>query len=808
MNTFLVSTSLLIASMVSQADSFQSSTELVGSRRGAAALTYDPGAMGIAEGFELRLSGRLLSGDTSSTTGTFSLVLPWESLTLALGVDWLDAGADGISNQRSTFGLSLRLSERVSLGAAWRRWESDGVETLSVDLGLYAELADWLVVSLLGQHLNEPAFETEVQGSVYGIGLGLRPLAGAPWLTLGTQAMFLRKPGRSLDKMFMTNIATYAAIEFWQGIFGRVAWHYNKDGSQELWAGLGFNTSLGSMGLETELSMGLGAPEGFSQTSSLEQSHWAVTLKERGEPGFEFSTKRARTWVSGTTLRKATSFLGRGESVSTLTLRLAAIAKDDSIGELVLGVSDLDMGLAGVQELRSAIQRVRDSGKKVTAYLSGGDEKSYLVALAANSIKVDPVGILLLDGFSVTTRYFSGALDKAGIRFDAVTVGDYKTGPDYLTRNASRPEDREVRGEILDEAIALLKQSMAQDRNLSEGQVEAILKQGYFHGEAAVEAGLADGLFTEKEADKLPEKIPNGWSLESFERADPYWAPQGRVAVIPILGNIVGKAGGSPMPGRSAAAENIIPAIEQAASDPAIEAVVLRIDSPGGDVMASERIWRAVRRLAQYKPVVASMGQVAASGGYYVAAPADTIFAEANTITGSIGVFALLPDLSGLYEILGIGTEIEKRGEQADWNSETMALRENDREALQKALEHYYSVFLDRVAQGRKMKPERVREIAGGRVYTGSKAHKIGLVDQFGGLLDAVEEAARRAGLAPNRYAVEFSERALGKRSLIDLVSASREENTVARAWEYIESVRKLSRLPLALMPQWYEVYP
>ena len=123
-------------------------------------------------------------------------------------------------------------------------------------------------------------------------------------------------------------------------------------------------------------------------------------------------------------------------------------------------------------------------------------------------------------------------------------------------------------------------------------------------------------------------------------------------------------------------------------------------------------------------------------------------------------------------------------------------------------MEHYYSVFIDRVAQGRKIKPERVREIAGGRVYTGTKARKIGLVDQYGGLLEAIEEAARQAGLEPNRYAVEFSERALGKRSLIDLVSASREENTVARAWEYIESVRKLSRLPLALMPQWYEVYP
>jgi protease-4 len=270
----------------------------------------------------------------------------------------------------------------------------------------------------------------------------------------------------------------------------------------------------------------------------------------------------------------------------------------------------------------------------------------------------------------------------------------------------------------------------------------------------------------------------------------------------------VGKSGGSPLPGQSAAAEDIIPALEEVANDVGVSAVVLRVDSPGGEVMASERIWRAVRRLAERKPVVVSMGQVAASGGYYVAAPAHTIFAEPNSITGSIGVFALLPDLSGLYKLLGIGTEIEKRGEQADWNSETMALRPEDRTALKKALEHYYEVFLDRVAQGRKIKPERVREIAGGRVYTGRKARELGLIDEFGGLLEAIEEAARQAGLDTDRYEVEFSQRALGKRSLIDFVSASREEPMVTKAWEYLESIRMLSKLPLALMPQWYEVFP
>jgi len=807
MNTLLVSITLLVASTLPQTDHTVTAIEVAGTRRGVSALGWDPAAAGIADGVELRLSGRLLPGEEPLAASSLSLVIPWDSLSLSFGYDWVPTGDDR-GYERSTLGLTLRLSERVSMGAAWRRFDIDGAESMSFDAGFYAEPFKWLVFSLYGQHLNEPRFEEGQLGSVYGLGLGVRPVAGASWLTFGASTRFLRKPGRSFDKMFMTDVSAFVEAQLWQGVFGNIAWQYSEDGNQQLWAGFGVNTNFGASGLEAEFSAGVGGMNVFEDGNTPDRTQWAVTWKEKGKPGLELSKKSAKAWVEGTTRREATTFLGRGESVSTLTLRLAKLAKDKSVNHVILGVGNLEMGLAGVEELRGAIARIRAGGKKVTAYLSGGDEKSYLVAMAANHIKVDPVGILLLDGFSVTSRYFSGALDKAGIRFDAVAVGDYKTGPDFLIRKQSRPQDQEVRGEILDEAIALLKTSLVKDRGLSEEKVEEILKQGYFNGEAALGAGLADGLFTAKEAAKLPEKIPKGWSLDSFERADPYWGEPSRIAVVPIIGTITGKSGGSPLPGKSAAAENIIPALEEVAEDSSVSAVVLRVDSPGGDVMASERIWRAVRRLAARKPVVVSMGQVAASGGYYVAAPAKMIFAEPNSITGSIGVFALLPDLSGLYEMLGIGTEIEKRGPQADWNSETHALRDEDRAALKKALEHYYDVFLDRVAQGRRMKPDRVREIAGGRVYTGAKALEIGLVDAFGGLLEAIEEAARQAGIDSDRYEVEFSERALGKRSLIDFVSASREEPTVATAWEYLESIHRLSKLPLALMPQWYEVFP
>ncbi|MBT6176664.1 MAG: signal peptide peptidase SppA [Deltaproteobacteria bacterium] len=807
MNTFLVSLTLLVASTLPQPDDFVAATEVSGTRRGAAALGWDAGAAGIAQGLEFRLSGRMLGGQETQAATSLAFVVPWESLTIAFGYDWVPV-PDGVGYERSTFALALRLGERLSLGTAWRRFEIDGTDTISVDVGLYAEPWRWLAISIFGQRLNEPDFGDGILGSVYGLGLGIRPLGGAPWLTVGSSVRFLRKPGRTFEKTFLTDVSTYVQAEIWQGVYTSLAWQYQKDGSHQVWAGFGLNTNLGGSGLEAEFSAGVDDIDTLGTEAGVDRTHWALTFKEKGEPGLELSSKRAKVWAAGTTRREATTFLGRGESVSTLALRLAKIAGNDSVQDVIIGVSDLNMGLAGVEELRAGIKRIRKSGKTVTAYLSGGDEKSYLVAMAASSIKVDPVSILLLDGFSVTARYFAGALDKVGVRFDAVAVGAYKTGPDALTRTESRPEDKEVRGEILDEAITLLKTSMVDDRGLSGEKVDEILKRGYFSGEEAVAAGLADGIFTPKEAAKLPQKIPNGWSLDSFERADDHWGTPDRIAVIPILGTIVGKPGASPLPGQSAAAENIIPALEEVASDLSVAAVVLRVDSPGGDVMASERIWRAVRRLAQVKPVIVSMGQVAASGGYYVSAPAHTIFAEPNSLTGSIGVFALLPDLSGLYELLGIGTEIEKRGEQADWNSETMALRPEGRSALKKALEHYYDVFIDRVAQGRKVKPERVREVAGGRVYTGRKALELGLVDKFGGLLEAIEEAAKQAGLEQDRYEVEFSERALGKRSLIDFVSASREEPTVVKAWEYLESIRMLSKLPLALMPQWYEVFP
>lgn len=807
MNIFLISFALLVHSAAPEPADLVGGTEIPGTRRGAAALAWDPAAAGIAEGFELRVSGRSSPIEIGRAATSAYIVWPWESMSWLFGYDEARLGQRR-QYVRSTFGVAFRLSERSALGIAWRRHFAEGVDTQILDVGFYAEPFSWLTLSLYGEQLNEPVFVDGAADSVYGAGFGLRPFNGEPWFTLGMGTRFLRKPGSRFEKTYLSSLGTYLGLELTDGVQATIAWHYERDGTHTLWAGLGLHTNIGAHGLEAEFAMGTGGlsePEG---SITPDRSHWSVTYKEAGEPGLVLGGEQAKAWIAGDTKREAAYFLARDEAVATMSLRLAALANEDTVEEVILGISDLDMGLAGVEELRAAIFRLREHGKKVSAYLSGGDEKSYLVALAADTIKVDPVAVLLLDGFSVTSRYFSGALHKIGIRFDAVTVGDYKTGPDFLTRSSSRPEDREVRGEILGQAMALLKTSIAKDRGLTPETVDKLLAKGYFNGSDAVSAGLADGLFTPFEAASLPKNIPSGFDLAAYERANPEWGSPSRVLVIPIIGTIVSKSGGSPMPGQSASAENIVPALEEAAADDRVKAVVLRVESPGGDVMASERIWRAVRRLQERKPVVVSMGQVAASGGYYVAAPAQKIFAEPNSITGSIGIFALLPDISGLYELLGIGTEIEKRGDHADWNSETHALRDDDRAALTNVLEHYYETFLDRVATGRKLKPARVREIAGGRVYTGFRAHELGLVDELGGLLEAVEAAASAANLRPKRYALAFSERALGKRSLIDLLSASREEATVDRVWEYVESLKHLSKVPLALMPQWFEVLP
>jgi protease-4 len=506
---------------------------------------------------------------------------------------------------------------------------------------------------------------------------------------------------------------------------------------------------------------------------------------------------------------RRSGLLDFGPAISPIVLRLDGLARNPTVSTVNLHIGRFDVGLASIDELRSAIAALRAAGKEVIAHIANADDKSYLVAAAAGKIRMDRVSTLHVDGFSVTVHYFADALAKLGVRFDSVEIGSHKSAPDVLTRSRPRDEDLEARQQMLDQAMAHLVHALKHDRALSDEAVAKVFDSGVFTASQAKAAGLVDELTGPVDSTAVPAARVSGMSIDAIVYPHRRWGPVPTIAVVPITGTIAMRSGDNPLPGVTAAAPAAIEALERAASDSDVVGVVVRVNSGGGDVYASELIWRAIRRVREVKPVVVSMGDVAASGGYYLAVAAPLVFAEANTITGSIGIFTVKPDVSGLLDLTGIHAHTYKAGEHADWNGWSHPLDPEERERLHRVLSEYYHTFIDRVATGRALSPERVRELAGGRVYTGEQALAVGLIDRLGGLADAVREVARQAGLGPDdQYEVDIPKQPISLAGLVDKLAAAPDLSLVDAFDDLVARVRALDRQPLALMPVHFEVGP
>jgi protease-4 len=361
----------------------------------------------------------------------------------------------------------------------------------------------------------------------------------------------------------------------------------------------------------------------------------------------------------------------------------------------------------------------------------------------------------MVNGLSYSGFYLKDGLARLGIAFDAVATGPYKTAADPLTRSDMSSGEREALESLLDDRYARQVKAIAAARKLAEPRVRELLDQGLFTAEEAKQVGLVDAVLWPDELEEAVKRATGVRPSKSVAGASPRgaqrWGPRPRIAVVRIHGAIA--------PGRSrrvlglgaiAGSATVVRYLRQAAEDSSVKAVVLRVDSPGGDMVASDAIWRGValaRRAG--KPVVVSMGDVAASGGYYVSAGADAIVAEPSTLTGSIGVLVLKPDLSGLLGKLEIRSRSLQRGERARIASLVKPWTPEERRLVERQVRAAYDLFLARVAQGRRLSRDEVDRIARGRVWTGAQALERKLVDRLGSFGDALELAREKAGLAP-----------------------------------------------------------
>ena len=429
-------------------------------------------------------------------------------------------------------------------------------------------------------------------------------------------------------------------------------------------------------------------------------------------------------------------------------------AADPRVSGLVIRVGPLGAGWARVRELREALLRFRATGKPSWAHLEYGGNLEYFLATGCERVAAAPTAMLAITGLAAEVTFFRGALDKFGVQAQFEGVGKYKNAPNQFTETGFTAPHREQMESLVDSLFRQFVSAVAESRGLEEEQVRRIIDRGPFDAEEASTLGLVDELLYRDEVeDRLPAAEKLGLLRYARDAAGFGFDGRPKVALVYAVGDIMpGESTSGPFGGATfAGAETIGRGLRQAAEDDSIQAIVLRIDSPGGVGMAADAIWREVGQARLRKPVIASMGDAAASGGYYVAMNAHEIVAGPGTITGSIGVFSGKFSLGGLYEKVGLSHETIRRGSNSAIFSGWEPWSEEERARIRSLNEAFYRTFIAKAAEGRGRSPEEIDEVAQGRVWTGEQAVGNGLVDRLGGLTVALEAARERAGIAPGQ---------------------------------------------------------
>ncbi len=441
-------------------------------------------------------------------------------------------------------------------------------------------------------------------------------------------------------------------------------------------------------------------------------------------------------------------------SLRALVEAIDRAAQDSRVKGLVLRVGPLDAGWGRVQELRDAVVRFRLTEKPCWAHLQGAGNLEYYLATGCSHIAAAPTGLLNVSGLSAEVTFFRGTLDKVGVEAQFEGVGRYKNAPNQFTETGFTGPHREQMESLVDSLFEQYVSAVADSRGLDEAAVRAAIDEGPFDASDALDAGLVDELLYRDEVEaKVPATERVGPTRYLKDLAGFGFDGRPKLALVYAIGEIMpGESSSGPLGGSgSAGADTIIRGLRQAAEDTSIRAIILRVDSPGGVGMAADAIWREVGRARQHKPVIVTMGDAAASGGYYIAMNADVVLAQPGTVTGSIGVFSGKFSMRGLYEKIGLSHETVRRGRHAGLFSSWDPWTEEERAKIRALNESFYETFITKAAEGRDRTPEEIDLVAQGRIWTGAQAVENGLVDGLGGLVTAMDFARERAGIRANR---------------------------------------------------------
>lgn len=735
---------------------------------GVDAITGHAAGLGFLDGWQLGLAAtaRLSGADPVAGVGGLA-AFRLGPFAFGMGLSGIGDGPDTTTNAtRLDLALALRFSDHFALG--FHRVDlGSGSDPEVDDYSAFSLSAGWRPSRGFSLALDLEELDSPVIAGTGGLeadpiarlSFGFRPgterisfgLDGARNLTdddarwsLGANARLMALPG------------------LWLG--GWVRHHFGEEGGPSFSeGGVSLGLSQGGLAVSTGLDFVDGQGNSASRLTTL------ATLSSRPNASLLPGRRQVvRLQLAGDLPERPgqTLFGNPTPGFAHWLMALDQMAKDDRVAGLLLQI-DQAPNWAQSWELRQSISRFKARGKKVVAILTVADMRSFYLAAIADEVHLYAAGGLLLNGLAITQTYWFSLMEKLGVKADLVRFADYKSATEPFTRTGPSEPAREQTRAILDGVHAEWLTTVSDGRRLPREALVAALDSGPQTMKVAIEKDLVDGLVEADGLGALVERVfgpdvalSRGYEprREGFAR----WSRKKRVAIIPVVGGIVdgSSAGNLPVPvpflgGETTGDNTFVAAIEAAVADPDVVAIVVRVDSGGGSAIASDKMHRAVLGAQKKKPLVVSFGNVAASGGYYLAA-GSKILATPVTITGSIGIFAGKVDLNGLYGLIGLSTHTEKTNPRADMMSPYRPFTDDERQAAQNTIRAYYDRFLGLVAEGRKMELTAVEAVAQGRVWLGTAAHDKKLVDTLTGLWDAVAMVSREAGYEPDELALTY----------------------------------------------------
>lgn len=444
-------------------------------------------------------------------------------------------------------------------------------------------------------------------------------------------------------------------------------------------------------------------------------------------------------------MNESTNYIGLDEVLTAID----AASKDDNVSGIYLKLGMLQAAPASITEIRDALQRFKKDGKFVVAYGDNFSNGTYQLATAADKVYMNPQGMPMLTGIKLNTIFYKGLLDKLGVEMQIFKVGTFKSAVEPFCNTALSDANR-LQLNVLSQSIwNEIIIDAAQARHIDTATINRFANNGLFFAAAdsAVAYGLVDSLLYENDMKRVLQRLTNDDNfhtikLRQMKRLAKSSSASDRVAVLYANGEIDGMTGNSGIDSKK-----IVEQLLKLADNDDVKAVVMRVNSPGGSAYGSEQIWHAAEVLRAKKPFIVSMSDYAASGGYYISCSADTIVAQPNTLTGSIGIFGMFPNLQGATQKLGLTFDGVKTNRFSDLGDITRPMNDAERQLMQQYIERGYALFVQRCAEGRSLSVDSIRTIAEGRVWSGKDAQQLGLVDVLGGLDTAITIAAEKAQL-------------------------------------------------------------